>query len=179
MKIPELKQRIRNYPDFPKAGIIFRDISPILAEPKAFRAAIDLMVAKLVDLQFDTILAIDARGFIFGGVLADRLNKKLVLCRKPSKLPGTLLTEMYGYEYDSASLSLQADALKPGEKVLIVDDVLATGSTFLAAHELVAKLGGRTAAIICLVELAYLEGRKNLDAKLSSVTINSIMNLSA
>src|SRR3989344_4861272 len=150
MKQTKLLKFIKSYPDFPKKGIIFRDISPLLADASAFALALDLLEAKAKKIpQFNKILAIDARGFIFGGALADRLKKGLIICRKPSKLPGSLIEEKYGYEYSS--------------------DVLASGNTLLAASHLVNKLGGGVSGILCLLELNYLKGRELVAGNISQI----------
>lgn len=169
---------IKSYPDFPKKDVIFRDISPLLADAKAFTAAIDAIVNLTKKLpNFDKIVAIDARGFIFGGALADRLHKGMVPCRKPNKLPGELLTQNYGYEYDSTSLSIQRGAIKPGEHVLIIDDVLASGSTLLSAYKLVNEAGAKVVGIICFLELSYLNGRQLLTDEAPKVRVNALINL--
>lgn len=169
---------IESYPDFPKQGVIFRDISPLLADAKAFSDAIDAIVGitkKLPD--FDKIVAIDARGFIFGGALADRLHKGMVPCRKPNKLPGELLTQKYGYEYDSTSLSIQSRAINHGERVLIIDDVLASGNTLSSAYRLVNEAGAKVIGIICFLELSYLNGRQLLKDEAPKVRVNTLINL--
>lgn len=177
MRAQDLQKLIKNYPDFPQPGVVFRDISPILADPEAFKAAIDAMVEQAEKLEFDKIAAIDARGFLFGGAMAYRLKKGLVIFRKPAKLPGELLTETYDYEYSTGSLSIQKGVISKGDKVLIVDDVLATGNTFLAAHNLVTKLGGDVVAHSCFVELTYLHGRQLLEKETRATSINSIIRL--
>jgi adenine phosphoribosyltransferase len=173
----DLQQYIKSYKDFPAKGVIFRDISPVLANPKAFKFAIDSMVAQVEQLEFNKILAIDARGFLFAGSLADRLQKGLILCRKPSKLPGDLATESYGYEYSTDSLSVQKNAIQSSDKILIVDDVLATGNTLLAAYKLVTKLGGSIAGVACFIELGYLNGRQLLKENNENIKIYSVLNL--
>lgn len=172
-----LQKLVKDYRDFPQKGVIFRDISPILADPEAFSLAIDCMVEQLKTIAFDKIAAIDARGFLFGGVLADRLGKGLVLCRKSAKLPGQLETAQYGYEYSAASLSIQRGVIKPGDKILLVDDVLATGNTFQAAEQIIANLGAEVAAISCLLELTYLNGRQLLESNSLSVPTYSVLKL--
>lgn len=170
MKHTKLLDLIKSYPDFPKKGIIFRDISPLLADASAFALALDLLQAKAKKMpQFNKILAIDARGFIFGGVLADRLKKGLIICRKPNKLPGSLIEEKYGYEYSSDVLTIQRDAIIAGDRILIVDDVLASGNTLLAAGQLVQKLGGEVSGILCLLELNYLKGRELVAGNINQI----------
>lgn len=169
---------IKSYPDFPKKGVIFRDISPLLSDAKAFSTAIDALVVitkKLPD--FDKIVAIDARGFIFGGALADRLHKGMVPCRKPNKLPGELLTQKYGYEYDSTSLSIQSGAIKSGEHVLILDDVLASGNTLLSAYKLANEAGAKVVGIMCFLELDYLNGRQLLEKNIKGIPLKTVLRL--
>jgi adenine phosphoribosyltransferase len=165
MDILELKHRIRAYKDFPKKGVLFQDISPVLADPEAFSFVIDSLVEQTKADSFNKILAIDARGFLFGGALAYRLGKSLILCRKPGKLPGELATVSYDYEYSSGSLSIQHDACGEGDHVLIVDDVLATGNTLRAAYQAVTDLGGQVSAVACVIELVSLHGRNMLEAR--------------
>lgn len=178
MDANDLQKLIKDYPDFPQPGVIFRDISPILNDAAAFKASVDALTEIARTLDFDKIVAIDARGFLFGGALACSLDKGIVLCRKNSKLPGELVTAGYAYEYSSDSLSLQKASLQPGERVLIVDDVLATGSTFLAAKQLVDRLGGTVAALACLIELGYLNGRQTLEAQAAGTALHSVIKLS-
>lgn len=177
MNIAELLKLIKNYPDFPEKGIVFRDISPILSDPTALQFSIDSMIEQVKDVSFNKIAAIDARGFIFGGAMAQRLNKGLILCRKPSKLPGRLETVSYGYEYNSSSLSVSAEMIDKEDKILIVDDVLATGNTFLAAEQIFEKLGAEVKAISCLIELNYLNGRDLLVKHTASIPIYSVLKL--
>ncbi len=178
MEPQDFRKYIKDYQDFPKKGVIFRDISPLLADPKAYSAAIEAMEAKAKTMPaFDKIVAVDARGFIFGGALALRLCKGLILIRKAAKLPGELATQTYGYEYASDTLSLQRDAIKPGDRFLIVDDVLASGNTLLAAYQIITKLKGQVAGILCLVELSYLDGRKLLKENLKTPKIQSVLRL--
>lgn len=178
MTVQNFEEYVKNYPDFPKKGVIFRDISPLLADAKAFSAAIDAMVVITKNLpDFDKIVAIDARGFIFGGALADRLHKGMVPCRKPNKLPGELITETYNYEYASNSLSIQSGTINPGECVLIVDDVLASGNTLLSAYKLVNKLGGQVVGVMCFLELSYLNGRQLLEKNIEGVPLETVLRL--
>ncbi|APT74704.1 adenine phosphoribosyltransferase [Thermosipho melanesiensis] len=158
----ELKKFIRDIPDFPEKGIIFRDITPLLKNPEAFNFAIDQLVNKLKEIEFNTIVAPEARGFIFGGALAYKLGKGLVPVRKPGKLPYKVISEKYSLEYGEAELQMHIDAISQGEKVIIFDDVLATGGTALALKKLVEKAGGEVVSMAFLIELTYLNPRKLL-----------------
>lgn len=180
MDAQNLQRYIKDYPDFPKKDVIFRDISPLLADPEAFSASVNALIEKTKYLPaFNKIVAIDARGFIFASVIAQRLHIGLVLCRKPSRLPGKLVTEPYGYEYSSDSLSIQLDAIKAGESVLIIDDVLASGNTALAAYKAVTKLGGKVSGILCLLELEYLHGRQFLEGNIKDVSVQTVLSFKA
>ena len=161
-KIKKLKKAIRNIPDFPIPGVLFRDITPILANPKLFKAAIDVLCARHKGKKIDAVAAVDARGFIFGGAVACALKAGFIPIRKKGKLPFTTLEESYQLEYGSASLSMHTDALKPGDTVLLVDDLLATGGTAAASASLIDKLGARIEEIVFLIELASLKGREKI-----------------
>lgn len=158
----DLRTVIRNVPDFPKPGILFYDITPILETPDAFRAAIDQLIEAVADIEYDAIGALESRGFIFGAPMARELGKPLVILRKPGKLPCEHASVSYDLEYGSATLEAHLDSVAAGDRVLIVDDLLATGGTAAAAGQLVTKLGGTVAAYLFLVELGFLEGRKPL-----------------
>jgi adenine phosphoribosyltransferase len=158
----DLKARIRNVPDFPKPGILFYDITTLLQDAGGFAAAIEALAAPFADAPIDTIVAVESRGFIFGAALADRLRKGFVPVRKVGKLPWKTERVTYDLEYGSDSLEMHADAVKPGQRVLLVDDLLATGGTARAAAELVRRLGGEVHAMAFLVELTFLNGRANL-----------------
>ena len=160
--VASLKAVIRDVPDFPKPGIVFKDITTLLKNPKAFRRALDLFTVLCGDHLADKVLAIESRGFIVGATLADRLGLGFVPLRKPGKLPGKTLRHTYALEYGEDCLEIHDDAISPGERVLIVDDVIATGGTAHAAGELVGKLGGTVAAYAFLVELTFLNGRSRL-----------------
>lgn len=176
--MPDLRKFIKDYPDFPKKGIVFRDISPLLADAEALSAAVDLLADKMKILPaFDKIVAVDARGFIFGAALALKLNKGLVLCRKGAKLPGDVISEDFGYEYSRESLSIKKEAIKTGEKFLVIDDVMATGNTLLAAYKIIEKLGGEVVGILCLVELTYPNGRQLLEKYIEDTEILSVLTL--
>lgn len=158
----DIRSIIRDVPDFPKKGIIFKDITPLLGDPAAFAAAIDALAERYEKAPFDKIVAIESRGFIFGAALAYRLGKGFVPVRKPGKLPAETVSETYDLEYGKDTLEIHKDALKPGEAVLILDDVLATGGTLEATAKLVERVGGRVHEIATLIELTFLGGRKRL-----------------
>jgi adenine phosphoribosyltransferase len=156
-----LKRNIRDVPDFPQPGILFRDITPLLADPKAFRMAVDAMAKPFADV--DHVVAIESRGFILGAAVAYCLGAGLIPVRKVGRLPGETLREEYGLEYGANTVEIHADAIHAGERVLIVDDVLATGGTVRAAANLVERLGATVAGISLLIELSFLDGRSRLE----------------
>jgi len=158
----ELEKIIRDVPDFPKKGIIFKDITTLLQDGEAFRLALNRMLKKYLDERIDKVVGIEARGFIFGGALAYKLGCGFVPARKPGKLPYRTIREEYTLEYGSNSLEIHDDSIAAGDKVLIVDDLLATGGTALAAARLAEKLGGEVAGIEFLIELGFLHGRDKL-----------------
>lgn len=158
----DLKGVIRDIPDFPRPGIIFRDITPVLLDPAAFRAALGGLESLVRPLRCDKLCAIESRGFLFAAPLAAALGRGLVPLRKPGKLPGTKVTLSYALEYGEAALELHADSLRRGERVVIVDDLLATGGTAEAAGRLAAQLGAQVAAYLFLIELEGLRGRERL-----------------
>jgi adenine phosphoribosyltransferase len=157
-----LKQYIRDVPDYPHKGIIFRDITPILADKKIFPEVVDLMSKAWLDDKPDLVAAIEARGFIPGAAIAVKLNAGFVPIRKVGKLPWTVISESYQLEYGTDQLEVHSDAVQPGQKVLIVDDVLATGGTASAAVRLMRKLGAEVLGVQVLIELSYLNGRERL-----------------
>ena len=164
MTTPEqLKHFIRDVPDYPQKGIIFRDITPLLGDKKIFREVVDLMSRPWVSAKPDLVAAIEARGFIPGAAMAVRLDAGFVPIRKTGKLPWKTIFETYELEYGTDQLEVHADAVKPGQKVLIVDDVLATGGTASAAVRLIRKLGAEVVGVQVLIELGYLGGRARLD----------------
>ena len=158
----ELKDYVRSIPDFPQPGIIFRDVTSILSDPDGFQLAIDELKKLLEGLEFDVIVGAESRGFIFGAPLAIEYHKPLVLARKKGKLPCETVSQEYELEYGSATLEMHKDAIKQGQKAVIVDDLIATGGTLGASAKLVEKLGGEVVKIICIIELAGLKGREKL-----------------
>lgn len=165
----DLGRFIRDVPGFPRPGIVFKDITPLLADPDAFAEALERMGAPLP--RPEAIVAIEARGFVFGAGLARRWQVPLVLARKPGKLPAATVREAYALEYGEDALELHADALRAGQGVVIVDDLLATGGTALAAARLVERLGARVLAVVFLVELTGLGGR----ARLAAYPVHSVL----
>jgi adenine phosphoribosyltransferase len=158
----DLKAFIRDIPDFPKPGVLFKDITPLLADPVAFRHAIDRWGVEFDGRPIDAIAAAEARGFLFAAPLALRLHKPLIPLRKPGKLPYRTYSLKYDLEYGSAELQMHADGVEPGEHVLLVDDVLATGGTMAAGAQLITQAGGKVVACAFLVELSFLKGRERL-----------------
>lgn len=158
----ELKNYIRSIPDFPKKGIVFRDITTLLKNPHSFKKAFEDLSELVGNLKIDKVAGIESRGFIFGGMLADRLNAGFVPIRKPGKLPAETEKEFYDLEYGKDSIEIHKDAISHGDIVLLHDDLLATGGTAKAAVNLIEKLGGEVAKIIFLVELSFLNGREKL-----------------
>ena len=164
MIITELSKYIRTINDFPKPGIEFKDITTLTKDPNGFKLSIDLMVEKLANVDVELILGIESRGFIFGAALADRMAVGFDLIRKKGKLPGTIASESYDMEYGKDSIEIHEDSFKEGSKIVIVDDLLATGGTMAASIKLVNKLGGEISCILFLIELGFLNGRQKLAA---------------
>ncbi len=160
--IDDVRQAIRDVPDFPKPGIIFKDISPILKNPQLFDHVIKTLTERVKATGVDKIAVIESRGFLFGAPVAAELGLGLVPVRKKGKLPWKTIEESYALEYGTATLELHEDALEKGERVVVIDDLLATGGTALATAKLVERLGGRVAEFLFLVELSFLNGRHRL-----------------
>lgn len=158
----DLKKYVRDVADFPKPGIMFKDITPLLSSPEAFSSAIEQMAEKYHGARVDAIAAAEARGFLLAAPLAYVLKKPLIPLRKPGKLPYATKSFSYDLEYGTATLHMHIDAFKPGDHVLLVDDVLATGGTMQAACKLVEQSQGKVAGCAFLIELAFLEGSKKL-----------------
>lgn len=167
----KLEEYVRNIPDFPEEGIIFRDITTILSDAEGLKLAIDSMIDCLKDVDFDVVVGTESRGFIFGVPVAYAMGKPFVPCRKKGKLPCETVTAEYDLEYGSAAIEIHKDAIKPGQKVVLIDDLVATGGTIEACAGLVEKLGGEVAKIVFLMELAGLKGRD----KLSKYDIASVI----
>ncbi|HCU25467.1 MAG TPA: adenine phosphoribosyltransferase [Deltaproteobacteria bacterium] len=159
----DLKKLVRDVPDFPKPGIIFKDITPLLTTPQAFRQIIDSLVERYRGKALDVIVGIESRGFIFGSVLAYALGKSLAIVRKKGKLPHTTVSYTYQLEYGEDTIELHEDAIPKNSRVLVMDDLLATGGTARAAAHLVEKMGGKVEELAFVIELAFLGGRKVLN----------------
>jgi adenine phosphoribosyltransferase len=165
-----LKSKIRHVPDFPKAGILFYDVTTLLREPAGFRLAIDSVAQPFRDRGISLVVGIESRGFILGAAVADRIGAGFVPVRKPGKLPSECLRASYELEYGSDSLEMHRDAIEPGQRVLIVDDLLATGGTARATVDLVKQIGGVVEGLAFLIELVALNGRAKLaDEKIHAV----------
>src|SRR6476619_5853353 len=162
-KVDKLRAAVRDVPDFPKKGIVFKDITPILSDPELFRASIDLFLERCRGREVDKIVGIDARGFLFGSAVAYELGLGFVPIRKRGKLPYTTATAKYSLEYGQAEMEIHTDAVRAGERVVLVDDLLATGGTSAAAAVLIRKTGGDLLEAQFLIELEFLHGRKQLE----------------
>ncbi len=167
----DLSAHIRDIPDFPQKGIVFKDLTTLLKNPEAFGKAANQLYAAVPDKNIDKVVAIESRGFIFGALLAEKLNAGFVPVRKPGKLPAQTLQANYLLEYGSDSLEIHKDAIAPGERVLLHDDLLATGGTAEAACSLIEQLGGEIVYISFLVELAFLKGKE----KLTDYAVSSLL----
>jgi len=166
-----IQSYIRDVPDFPKKGILFKDITPLLGSAQGLKEVIAALAAKVDPQTFDLVCGIESRGFIFGTALAHHLGKGFVPIRKPGKLPWKTAAESYQLEYGTDRLEIHLDACQPGQGVLLVDDLLATGGTMEAALKLVRRIGGRPVATAFVIELGFLDGRKRLDG----VPVHSLM----
>jgi len=169
--IDDLTQRIRSIPDFPKPGILFRDITPLLTDGRAFRQSVDRIGDRYSDRRIDLVVGVEARGFVMGSALAYKLGAGMVLVRKPGKLPYKTHRSSYALEYGTDALEIHQDAIRPGQRVLIADDLLATGGTVAATVDLVRQLGGTIVELAFLIELLDLKGRE----RLSEHTIFSLL----
>ena len=158
----ELKDYVTEIPDFPKEGILFRDITTVLSDPDGLRRSIDGLVEMMKDVNFDLVLGSESRGFIFGTPVAYAMNKGFILVRKKGKLPRETVSEKYDLEYGTAELEIHRDAVKPGQRVVIIDDLIATGGTTEAIVKMVERLGGKVVKIGFVMELAGLKGRERL-----------------
>jgi adenine phosphoribosyltransferase len=165
MTMDLLKQKIRHVPDFPKAGILFYDITTLLQDAEGFRAAIDSLSRPFTGQGIDIVAAIESRGFIFGSVVADRIGAGFTPVRKAGKLPAKTVRSTYDLEYGTDALEIHEDAIRQGQRVLIVDDLLATGGTARATLELVKRLGGNVRGLAFLIELVALNGRSKLEGE--------------
>ncbi|MBX2917192.1 MAG: adenine phosphoribosyltransferase [Cyclobacteriaceae bacterium] len=164
-KEESIKALLRDVPDFPKPGILFKDITPLLAEPKARKLVVEAIAKHFHNKQLDAVAAVEARGFIFGMLIAEALDVAFIPVRKAGKLPYHKIREEYDLEYGKAAIEMHVDALKPGSRVLIHDDLLATGGTAGAAGNLIRKLGGTVAGYSFIINLAFLPGEKILTDK--------------
>ncbi len=167
----DLKTRIRHVPDFPKAGILFYDITTLLQDPAGFRMAIDALSTPFDGRGIDIVVGIESRGFIFGATVADRIGAGFTPVRKPGKLPSKTVRATYELEYGTDALEIHDDAIRPEQRVLIVDDLLATGGTAGATVDLVKRLGGKVHALAFLIELVALNGRR----RLADETVHSVL----
>ena len=157
-----LKDYVRTIPNFPEEGVMFRDVTTVLQDPDGLKLAIDGMQGKIANLEFDVIVGAESRGFLFGMPLAYNLNKAFVPVRKKGKLPAETISESYNLENGQATLEIHKDAIKPGQKVVIVDDLIATGGTLEAIIKLVERLGGEVVRICCLIDLPELGGKEKI-----------------
>ncbi len=173
--LKSIEKAIRNIPDYPKPGIQFKDITPLLQDGKLFHKAVKLMAKPFKKEKIQAVVAVESRGFIFGAAMATHLGVGFVPVRKKGKLPHQTLAESYALEYGSDTLEIHKDALKQGQKVLIVDDLLATGGTVGAVVKLIERLGAKVAGLACLIELSFLGGRK----KLPRCPVHSLIDYSA
>jgi len=167
--VETLKSMIRDIPDFPKKGILFKDLTPLLSDPVSFRRMVDMLAERYEGKNIDMVVGVEARGFIIGAALAYRLGTGVILIRKPGKLPYKTHHTIYELEYGTDQLEIHQDAIQPGQKVVIADDLLATGGTMKAAVDLVGNFDGEIVECAFLVELAFLKGREKLDSPVFSL----------
>ena len=158
----DLKDKIRSIEDYPQKGVIFRDITTLLKDAEGLKGAVDAITASLADVSFDLVLSPESRGFIFGMPVAYNMGKGFVPVRKAGKLPAETISKEYELEYGTATIEIHKDAIKPGQKVVIVDDLMATGGTAEAMIKLIEGLGGEVVEVLCLIELMGLKGREKL-----------------
>ncbi|MCT4558700.1 MAG: adenine phosphoribosyltransferase [Pelagimonas sp.] len=163
-KHPQVQDYIRTIVDFPHEGILFRDVTTLFADPRGFRMAIDQLLHPYAGVRFDKVVGLEARGFILGGAIAHQLSTGFVPIRKKGKLPGAVISEEYQLEYGEAVVEIHDDAIQPGEKILVVDDLLATGGTAEAGIKLIERLGGEIIGCAFIVDLPELGGRKKIEA---------------
>jgi len=169
-----LRDRIRTVSDWPQPGVQFRDITPLLQDPKSFRVLVDCFVHRYMDLQIDVVAGIDARGFILGSVIAYELNRGFVPVRKKGKLPFDTVTEEYALEYGSSTVEIHTDAVHAGQRVLLIDDLVATGGTMLAAAKLIQRLGGVIVEAAAIIDLPELGGSRLI--KQSGIKLFTVCN---
>lgn len=167
----KIEDYVRTIPDFPEPGIMFRDITTVIQDPDGFKLAIDLMLDAIKDLDFDVLALAESRGFIFGSAIAYELHKPMALIRKKGKLPCETISQEYDLEYGSAELEMHLDSVEKGSKVVVLDDLIATGGTIEASCKLVEQLGGEVVSVLALMELEGLKGRE----KLSSYRVDTVI----
>jgi adenine phosphoribosyltransferase len=167
----DFKKHIRAVPDFPKPGILFYDISTLLAHPEAWQATVEELAAVIRPHQPDLLVGIESRGFLVAAPLAYALGRGFAMVRKKGKLPGKTARYCYDLEYGTDTIEMQEDAISPGQRIIIVDDLVATGGTMQAAIDLVRRQGGEVAGVACIIELAFLNGRQRLNVPLSSMVV--------
>ncbi len=164
-----LREHIRGIPDFPSPGILFYDISPLLAHPQAWQTTVDRLAEIVHQHEPDVLAGIESRGFLVAAPLALKLNKGFVMVRKKGKLPGATLPFTYDLEYGTDTIEIQADAVQPGQRVFLLDDLLATGGTMNAAAQLLRSAGAQVTGAACIIELTFLKGRENLDMPIETL----------
>jgi adenine phosphoribosyltransferase len=167
----DLKEHIRAIPDFPKPGILFYDISTLLAHPQAWQATVEQLAAAIRPHRPDLLVGIESRGFLVAAPLAYAIGSGFAMARKKGKLPGKTVQHSYDLEYGTDTIEVQHDAITHGQRIIVVDDLVATGGTMRAAIDLVRRQGGEVAAAVCIIELAFLDGRRRLDVPLASMVV--------
>ena len=175
LSVKEIAELFRDIPDFPKKGIVFKDVTTVLTHPGALGDAVTHILALLDGIKFDAVAAIESRGFMFGGIIADRMNLPLVLIRKPGKLPADVISEDYTLEYGTNTIEMHRNSLPRGSKVLIIDDLIATGGTAIAASELIRRDGSEPVAAAFLMDLSFLGGAQKLIDK--GISVHSLIEL--